>query len=253
MSPGGGRRSAWLAWAGLLALILVYLALPAIVGVELLDTRVDRLFPDTESALDMAAEHVIGAVIAVLAISLRRWWHPVLHEDLRTRRWLLIVPLAILGTAAVFADYGRMATAGAAIVATVALAAVSVGISEELMFRGYVVTWLRQRYSEGAVAVLSSAVFALAHAPAGPVAALWSGLFGFLLYLARRLSGGLLLPVIMHASWDFVVFGAGLTDSPADRSYASLALALVTAALVAATGLMWRRIAAHPGSTTSPR
>lgn len=37
---------------------------------------------------------------------------------------------------------------------------------------------------------------------------------GLFLYVARRVSGGLLVPVLLHAGWDFSLFSGRLGEDP---------------------------------------
>jgi CAAX protease family protein len=95
------------------------------------------------------------------------------------------------------------------------LGALLVGCGEEAMYRGIGVTTFRVNgYSEGKVALWSSAVFGLSHGvnlftSQGKVAfvqVLAAAAAGYFLYLIRRVGGGLLLPVIVHGLWDFGIF-----------------------------------------------
>lgn len=136
-------------------------------------------------------------------------------------------------------------------VATLLLATALVGLSEELLFRGLVVwgalggrawrPWLETR------ALWASAIaFGLYHLPNAasgqdlaltgvPVAV--ATLMGAVFYLARRLSGGLALPVLMHWGWDFSTF-ALLRTGAATPAAGPWAWAGATLSGVLATGAM---------------
>ncbi|MDD0810094.1 CPBP family intramembrane metalloprotease [Curvibacter sp. RS43] len=131
---------------------------------------------------------------------------------------------------------------GGAEVAWLLLATALVGLSEELLFRGLVVwgarggragrAWLERR------ALWASAIaFGLYHLPnaaAGQalgvtgVQVLMATLMGVVFFLARRLSGGLWLPVLMHWAWDFSTIAMQRTASlgPAELSGAAWAAGL---------------------------
>lgn len=78
----------------------------------------------------------VALVVVVGAITALRWWRPVLRERRRASRWLWLVSLAIAATALAVADYSRLAEAGQAMSAGLALGTLLVASSEELMFRG---------------------------------------------------------------------------------------------------------------------
>ena len=71
---------------------------------------------------------------------------------------------------------------------------------EELFFRGFLLTFLKNYTSTGFAIVLSAGVFAFAHANLGSVIQLW--LLGLALGLAYEHSGALLLPFGIHACWN---------------------------------------------------
>lgn len=87
-----------------------------------------------------------------------------------------------------------------------------VGVFEELLTRGVLVVGLRRRLPEFGVWIASCVLFGLLHflnvlAGAGVgvtvVQVVFAASFGSTLYLARRLTGNLLAPVLLHAFWDF--------------------------------------------------
>ena len=82
--------------------------------------------------------------------------------------------------------------------------AINAGLTEELIFRGFLLWYLQPLVGLGWAAVLAVAVFTLAHAyqGVGNVPALLAASAGFVgLYL---LSGSLLLPILVHAIADIV-------------------------------------------------
>ena len=102
------------------------------------------------------------------------------------------------------------------------LAALCVGFSEEGLFRGIGVTTLRANgLSEGKVALWSSVIFGAAHLvnalSAGGAAigqAIAVSFAGYFFYLTRRVSGGLVVPAVVHGLFDFsILSGAVVEDS----------------------------------------
>ena len=73
---------------------------------------------------------------------------------------------------------------------------------EELFFRGFLFTYLKNYTSTVLALVLSAGVFAFAHANLGSVLQLW--VLGVVLGLAYEHTGSLLLPIGIHACWNFL-------------------------------------------------
>jgi membrane protease YdiL (CAAX protease family) len=228
-SPDVERR---LGWPGLVGLLVTFALLPAFVSVLFLHARSDARFPDQASVNDRALTAGIGALVVVLAVTWLRWWPVVLHERLRARRWVWVVPISVLVVSIPLIDYDRAGRAGGWVIGGLLAATLLIAAGEELMFRGVVLVFLRLRYAELVAAVGSSVLFGLAHFLAGPVQVVFSIAFGYLLYLVRRVSGGLVLPIVVHAAWDFSVFSSATTADPASGSDASVALAILTVVLV---------------------
>lgn len=96
------------------------------------------------------------------------------------------------------------------------VAVLLVGFFEELLTRGVLLAGLRARLPEFWVWLLSSALFGLLHllnilagASVGTtiVQVLFAAAFGSVLYVARRLTRTIAVPMLMHALWDFGAIG----------------------------------------------
>lgn len=229
-------------WPALIGWLVAFLLVPSFVSVIGFASQSERLFPDVHAGLKVAAVHAVGVAIAGCAITIKGWWPAVRRDSRPARAWVWLVPAVTVILAVALADYGRIAEAGPAVVAALVLGVLMIATGEELMFRGVWVVFLRSRMGEAGVALVSSAVFGLSHFLAGPVQVVMSMLFGFLLYLARRVSRGLLVPVLVHLAWDLSVFTSFLTADPADGSDASLGLALATLILALVTVILWRKV-----------
>jgi len=213
--PTGAVTRRHLSWLGLISLLVAFTLVPAIVDVFVLHRQGDEAFPDQVSVTGFALSKVVGLVIVVLAISALRWWPTVVNEELRTRRWVWVVPISLLVVSVATIDYGRLATAGVVLGLTLLLATLLIGAGEELLFRGVTLTFLRARHREWIAALVSSLLFGAFHVLGGPVHIVSSLIFGYLLYYVRRVSGGIWLPILVHAAWDFAVF-SGLTTAVPD-------------------------------------
>lgn len=165
----------------------------------------------------IAAPLLVGAIVLVLFLRSARWPASTFTRQPIGGRWwmwiavgLAIIPivLRLFGI-----DYGAF-TPG--VVASMFFAGLLVGFTEELIFRGIVVKLLREAgHRELTVAVLSSLLFALSHSvnaitgqPLSTVAVtvVYTFGFGILMYLALRVTGSLIWPMLLHALTDPTTF-----------------------------------------------
>jgi len=241
--PGSTQRSLGI-WP-YIAVVVAYLVI--IQGFGLLFTiGIDRgdygVFTRVEEVVRGAFLPVLlsaGFVIAVIAWL--RWWPTVLHDDRPVARWLRIVPIAMLLTALAATNYGNLADQDAGLVLIAIVFVVAVGIGEELTFRGLGVDVFRRAgFTEAKVALYTSLIFGAAHLTnaisSGAGAILQAAVVsvaGYFLYLTRRVSGGLLAPICLHAVWDFSLFSGTLGDPGTHYAPAILApLCLIVLAIV---------------------
>ncbi len=134
--------------------------------------------------------------------------------------------------------------AGADVVAAWLIAGLFIGFAEEVLTRGYVVNLMRKAgHSEIAVATVSAAIFAGLHAGnlfggqpllATAIQVFYTFAFGICMYLALRVTGNIIWPILLHASTDPSIFLQ--TAYPAEGSLTGFA-ALGNIAVIA-TGLV---------------
>jgi uncharacterized protein len=157
-----------------------------------------------------------GLVLVAFAWSLgwlRELFGP---QPIRGRGWMWIAVVVvllfnILRFAAV--DYAK---AGAGVVVAWLAAGLCIGFAEETLTRGFVVNLMRKHgYREIAVASVSAALFAALHAGnlltgqsvfATALQLVYTFAFGILMYLALRVTGNLVWPILLHASTDPSIF-----------------------------------------------
>jgi membrane protease YdiL (CAAX protease family) len=82
--------------------------------------------------------------------------------------------------------------------------AVTAGVAEEILFRGFLLVYLTEvlPVSLGAAMIVSSALFGLAHAYQGPLGVALTAVAGYWLAGLYVLTGSLLLPAVVHALVD---------------------------------------------------
>jgi len=77
-------------------------------------------------------------------------------------------------------------------------------IFEECLFRGFLFTGLQSHLGTGAAIVFSSTAWAMIHTQYGAFDLVTVFLFGIILVMARIASKSLLLPITMHATFNFL-------------------------------------------------
>ena len=198
-----------------------------------------------------------GAIVAMWVIVHLGWTELVRHERFPTRRWVVLVPVTMLVASIVATDYSNLADAGSTLVLLLVMATLATGVSEELMFRGIALQAFRQRHREWVAALFSAVLFGLLHLiniiVAGPAAvfqAVWACGMGYLLYLCRRVGRGMMLPIVVHWSWDFSTFSPELGRANAELSDATVGMFLLSALLIIVAALRHQTIPSSPPTST---
>jgi membrane protease YdiL (CAAX protease family) len=226
--------------------LVVYALLPASINVLLLGIPSLGPFPDQLSVNGFVVGKVIGLAIVALAITALHWWPDVLREQLRVRAWVWVVPAVMLAESLIFTDWTRLGQAGAAIALSLLAGCLILAIGEELAFRGMVLRFARDRWSEPSAAIVTTVLFGVFHLVGGPLYAFAALLGGWLYYYIRRVSGGILLPILVHALFDFAVFSSQTTATVSTDSNASPVQFLTSVVLVIALVIFRKR--AEPAS-----
>jgi len=211
---------------------------------------------------------LLGAIV-LLAFSASLGWLRELFgpQPVRGRGWMWVaiaVVLVINVSAFLSIDFR---SAGVALVASWLLTGLFVGLAEELLTRGLVVNLMRKAgQGEIAVALVSSAFFAALHAgnffttdqglSTTATQVVYTFFFGFIMYLALRLTRRLIWPILLHASTDPTV--SLFAAHPAAGNPLSI-LASLSTYLIIATGAVLlivfivserrrARVGIHPGT-----
>ena len=167
-----------------------------------------------------------GAMVVFLiaAVTWLRWWPPIWRQVPRAAsRWIWVVPLAMLVTFVLryLSTLGTERTV--TYLVTLVAMAMLVGLGEELAFRGVLVVGLRERFGEGWVWFISSALFGLAHAGNAlsgqdlittAFQVVVTFMLGTVLYVARMITGTLLVPIVLHGMWDVSAISLVTADTP---------------------------------------
>ncbi len=241
--PAGARR---LPVIGYLALVAVYLVV--LQGLPFLlphsGSAAYGSFPDVASAARLVLTVGISVVLGVVAVSLLRWWRPVMRDDRPVRRWVWTIPIVMLVTILAGTNYGLISQKGAGLFFTLLLGCLLVGVGEELMYRGIgVVTFRSLGFSEGRVALWVAVIFGLSHATniisegaKSIIQVLVTMVAGYFFYLIRRVAGTLLVGMVLHGLWDFGLLSTAATG----KAYAGTFL-FILADIVLAIIILVRR------------
>ncbi|MCC6940479.1 MAG: CPBP family intramembrane metalloprotease, partial [Novosphingobium sp.] len=185
--------------------------------------------------LNMVAEGVVfksivlsltlGFAFVMLAMRYTGWQQPILHEasPARPKMLLWIVVAVWMSVVILNMSLNNWAAMSFYHVSMLVLAGILVGFNEEAVTRGFLVVGLRSKTnSEFLVWFGSTLLFGLMHLPnaffgPGLVAASIQVVFAFLagsaLYVVRRLSGSLMLPMFLHGIWDFSMFATQASNT----------------------------------------
>lgn len=218
---------------------------------------------EPSSAAGLAVFYVlpelVGAVILAAFTLSVGWWREVFgRQPIRGRGWMWIaIVVVLLFNILRFAtiDYGK---AGFDVVLTWLLAGLLIGFTEEVLTRGLVVNLMRKAgHREVVVAVVSAALFAGLHAGnllngqnllATGFQLVYTFAFGILMYLALRVTGTIIAPILLHASTDPSIFLQ--TAYPAEGALTGFAglgnIAVVVAGFVTIFFIRGRVGDAHP-------
>lgn len=187
---------------------------------------------------------LFGCAFLVLALSVLGWWRIVLFDASRSGpRWVWVLPVAMAGI--ILHNFlalvpGRLSPE---LLLWSTLGAVGVGFGEEMITRGGMVVGLRRRHAEFRVWLISTALFSALHIPnvvfglalwEMPIQLLLTFVMGSGLYAMRRLSGTLLLPMVLHGLWDsslFLSVATGVEPSMSQFAVYPLAIVCVIAVL----------------------
>ena len=187
--------------------------------------------PDTVSYLLVlfTVPIFLGCLILVGFGASVGWLRQLFARDTHGGRWWMWIAVAVVLIFNIlrFATIDYSATT-AAWVLTWLLTGLFIGFAEEVLTRGYVVRIMREaNHSEVAVALVSAALFALLHSinlftgqALGPtlIQLVYTFFFGICMYLALRVTGTIIAPILLHASTDPSIFIQSTYPAPGPLS-----------------------------------
>ena len=245
-SPARVRRLAIPAFLAIVAVDLVILQGVGALSQSGLDGFEDGHFRTSEQvAVGLLLPVGLSLVFIYAVVAALGWRRPVFVDDRPVQRWVWVVPIVFAIAVAIGIDYGDLADKGVGFVLLLLVAALCVGFGEEGLFRGIGVTTFRVNgLSEGRVALWSSVVFGAVHltnaistggsAVAQAIAVSFAGYF---FYLTRRVSGGLVVPAVIHGIFDFSILSGAVAG---DGAYAGGLAPILAYPLVAGILLVRR-------------
>lgn len=143
------------------------------------------------------------------------WWRPVLREKPLGVKWMWAIPILLAAIVLVGIDWAQISSLSGTYLLLLAVGTLLVGFNEEIVYRGLSVVAFRGAYKEVYVWLATSILFGLLHganlflgqalAPTVQQIGL-AFVLGSVFYVVRRVTGSLVVLMILHALWDFGSF-----------------------------------------------
>lgn len=228
------QSSVWMGFLLYFGYLAVFFTTWTINGVDYL-----RIGEDAETTkLWYAFPTLFGCAFLVVTLSLLRWWRVVLFDKSKSGPlWVWMLPVVI--SSIILNNFLGLQTGKLSpeLLLWSTLGAVGVGFGEEMITRGSMIVGLRSRFKEIWVWLISTSMFSALHVPNVifglplsdmPIQVLLTFIFGSGMYVIRRSSGTLILPMVLHGLWDSSLFLSVATGAqPSPVQYAVYPLAIV--------------------------
>jgi pimeloyl-ACP methyl ester carboxylesterase len=234
-----------LSTSGLLGVIVAYAVV--LHGVPVVTTwSADVAYGDLANVEAVVRSMLVPAVAAMLlvlgVVSALGWWSSVLNEPSPAPRWVWSVAAVLIAAVLIVTNYANLSDTGATVSLVMLAACVASAIGGELLFRGVaLVAWRAAGLTEHAVAMKSSFSFAVvtliglvSGGPRAFSATVVTSAIGYFLYLIRRVSGTVLVPIAVSALWMFGLASnrIGSPDEPYLPRWVAVAAVIALAVVV---------------------
>ncbi len=183
-------------------------------------------YPEIGKTLESTILHyamptLLASAAVAIVITMLGWWKIVLFDKEKSGpKWAWIGIVAMLMIALI--GFARVNTDNLTfmLICWSMLGAVGVGFGEEMINRGTLLVGLRTRFTEGKVWFFSTLAFAALHLPnmffGAPISStliqfVFAFIIGSLLYSIRRVTGTLIVAMLLHGLWDSALFLAAAT------------------------------------------
>lgn len=210
------RPSLAIAFAVFVGYVVAWIGTARLIGGS--DLEYGEAFKNLDDTRPLVYGLIAGASFGIIVTTAFGWWKEVLGERRTVTGWFKFIPLIMFVAIAATTDWGNFGDIDGSLLAWSAAAGILVGFSEELTFRGLeVVNGRKANMTEARVYLISTVLFGAIHVPnfvlgadIGPAIgqAFVAATTGSLFYIARRTTGTILVPMILHGLWDFTLFAA---------------------------------------------
>jgi membrane protease YdiL (CAAX protease family) len=164
-----------------------------------------------------------GGLSIVILVSIFGWWRGSLFEKVKSKaKYVWIIPILMTLISVITLSNITFSDLPTGILLWSILGGIGVGFGEEMITRGSMIFGLRSKFPETKVWLISTLLFSALHIPnvlfglrpSGAIAQLvFTFIIGSALYMVRRVSGNLILPMFLHGLWDSSTFLAGAADA----------------------------------------
>lgn len=236
--------------------LILYLAYLAVVFSLWIGFGVDYLTVSQEQNLPKGVIVPIGlgGLLIAVVTTLSGAWRPAVRETRVGQPVLLGLLVLTMGTTlAMFFVRSDWAALSPSLLLKLGVGMLCVGFSEEMLTRGYMLAAFRTSFaSERKAWLVASLLFGLLHLPNAffglgwPAAAqvVLAFLMGSGLYSLRRLTGTLVVPMLVHAAWDYLTF----TMSASHRTPDAMQMGVMLTTYLVSVGVAWKLSGVKPVS-----
>lgn len=229
-------------------LAITYMAIVSITWV-VVDLDYDTVGDSTTNVVKgIVVPVALASVFMAAATSYLGWWHPAIREEMRAPTWLWAVPVLMVlpGLGSLLGGFGP-ADRGASYLLALGVGTLLVGFGEEMLTRGTGLVGLRGGFGEALSWFFSCLLFGLIHAlnlffgqSIGSTVQqiVIAFVAGSVLYITRRVSGTLIVCMVLHAWIDFTTFAFSDAAARAESPFVILGFAQYGAFILAIIGVV---------------